>query len=95
MQAETWRDIRSSYLITGNDAAAPAQYQVIVAILADLRSPQCITMQEMLVDKAGRENFDHVETIDAGHSAFHMKPVEVAHFLRKAAGETSLARSEL
>ncbi|CAD6587986.1 MAG: hypothetical protein CYPHOPRED_004214 [Cyphobasidiales sp. Tagirdzhanova-0007] len=70
MQAETWRYIRSSYLLTRNDAAGPAQ------------------IQEALVERAGRENFDRVETIDAGHSAFHMKPIELANFLRKAAGET-------
>ncbi|CAD6587490.1 MAG: Cytochrome b5 domain-containing protein 1 [Cyphobasidiales sp. Tagirdzhanova-0007] len=69
MQVETWRYIRSSYLITGNDAAGPAQFQ------------------EALVETADRESFDRVETIDAGHSAFHKKPIELANFLRKAAGE--------
>ena len=29
-----------------------------------------------------------VSTVDAGHSAFHLKPIELANLLRKAAGET-------
>ena len=88
MQAETWRYIRSSYLLTRNDAAGPAQIQVHPACFAALGRPNSVRMQEALVERAGRENFDRVETIDAGHSAFHMKPIELANFLRKAAGET-------
>ena len=87
MQVETWRYIRSSYLITGNDAAGPAQFQVHPACFPALGRPNSVPMQEALVETADRESFDRVETIDAGHSAFHKKPIELANFLRKAAGE--------